>query len=142
MSGAAVPIQQPAIGLGEAQAVIAAAISHAEQTAVPAAVVVVDRSGRLVAAARMDDAPLMAVDMATGKAYTAVGMGAPTEVWDEATAANPGFGGAITSIPGFTPFGGGKPLMSGGQLIGAVGISGGTVDQDVAIAEAALSALQ
>lgn len=135
------PIQKATIGLGEAQSVIAAAITQAEQISVPVAVVVLDWSGRLVASVRMDAAPLMAVDMATGKAYTAAGMGAPTEVWDQATAANPGFGGAITSIPGFTPFGGGKPITVGGQLIGAVGISGGTVDQDVQIAESALSAL-
>lgn len=136
------PFQKATIGLTEAQAVIASALAKAEEISVAAAVVVVDPAGRLVAAARQDAAPLMAVDMATGKAYTAVGMGAPTEVWDEATAANPGFGGAITSIPGFTPFGGGKPLSVDGQIIGAVGISGGTVEQDVAIAEAALGALQ
>ena len=135
------PFQKSTVGLGEAQAVIAAALAHADEISVPVAVVVVDPSGRLVAAARQDAAPLMAVDMATGKAYTAAGMGAPTEMWDDATAANPGFGGAITSIPGFTPFGGGKPLTVDGQLVGAVGISGGTVDQDVAIAEAALRAL-
>ena len=136
------PFQKPTVGLGEAQAVIAAALAHADEISVPVAVVVVDPSGRLVAAARQDAAPLMAVDMATGKAYTAAGMGAPTEVWDDATAANPGFGGAITSIPGFTPFGGGKPLTVAGKLVGAVGVSGGTVDQDVAIAEAALGGLQ
>lgn len=135
------PIQKATIGLSEAQAVITAALTRADQISVPVAVVVLDRSGRLVASARMDAAPLMAVDMATGKAYTAAGMGAPTEVWDQATADNPGFGGAITSIPGFTPFGGGKPITVDGELIGAVGISGGTVDQDVQIAESALSAL-
>jgi uncharacterized protein GlcG (DUF336 family) len=135
------PSQKSTVTLTEAQAVIAAATAHAEKIAVPVAAVVLDASGRLVAASRMDGAPLMAMDMATGKAYTAAGMGAPTEVWDQATEASPGFGGAITSVPGFTPFGGGKPLTVDGQMVGAVGISGGTVAQDIEIAEAALGGL-
>ncbi|WP_340539147.1 GlcG/HbpS family heme-binding protein [Nocardioides sp. GXZ039] len=128
------------MSLGEAQELIVAATAHAAELAVNIAAVVLDPAGRLVAAARMDGAPLMAVDMATGKAYTAAGMGAPTEVWEEATKADAGFGGAITSVPGFTPFGGGKPLTDAGVLVGAIGISGGTVEQDVEIAQAALDA--
>jgi uncharacterized protein GlcG (DUF336 family) len=135
-----VPIDRRTVSLGEAQQLITAATTHAEKLGIEVAAVVLDPSGRLVAAARMDAAPLMAVDMATGKAYTAVGMGAPTEVWEEATQANAGFGGAITSVPGFTPFGGGKPLTDQGQLVGALGISGGTVEQDIEIAQAALDA--
>jgi glc operon protein GlcG len=134
------PVPQSQVSLAEAEAVLDAAIARAGEVGIAVAAVVLDASGRLVAAKRMDASPLMAVDMATGKAYTAAGMGAPTEVWDEATAANPGFGGAITSVPGFTPFGGGKPLTADGRLVGAVGISGGTVDQDVDIAAAAQSA--
>jgi uncharacterized protein GlcG (DUF336 family) len=133
------PVSLSHVSLAEAERVLDAALARADEVGIAVAAVVLDASGRLVAARRMDGSPLMAVDMATGKAYTAAGMGAPTEVWDEATAANPGFGGAITSIPGFTPFGGGKPLHAEGRLVGAVGISGGTVDQDVDIATAAQS---
>lgn len=131
------PVSLSHVSLAEAERVIDAAVARAAEVGIAVAAVVLDGSGRLVAARRMDGSPLMAVDMATGKAYTAAGMGAPTEVWDEATAANPGFGGAITSVPGFTPFGGGKPLLVDGRIAGAVGISGGTVDQDVDIAAAA-----
>src|SRR4051794_19390912 len=100
-------IQIATIGLEDAEAAIAAALRTADTLAASIAVVVVDRSGRLVAASRMDDAPVMAIAAATGKAYTAVGMGVPTAVWEEVRAENPGFGGAITAVPGFTPFTGG-----------------------------------
>ncbi len=133
------PVSLSHVSLSEAERVIDAALARAAEVGIAVAVVVGDGAGRRVAARRQDGSPHKAVDMAPRQAYTAAGMGAPTEVWDDATAANPGFGGAITSIPGFTPFGGGKPLLVDGRLAGAVGVSGGTVDQDVDIATVAQS---
>jgi glc operon protein GlcG len=135
------PVETATISLAEAQRVLAAASAHAAEIGVAAGMVIVDGSGRLVAAARMDDAKLMAMDIATGKAYTAAGQNQATELWDQVTADAPGFGGAITSIPGFTPFGGGKPLQYDGRLIGAIGVSGGAVEQDIAIAQAGADSL-
>lgn len=135
------PRTKPTITLDEAQQVVAKAIARAQEMGIAIAVVVVDDAGGSVALSRMDGSPVMAVAMATGKAYTAVGMGAPTEVWENLSKDNPSFGGAITSIDGFVPFGGGQPLTSDGALIGAVGVSGGTVEQDVEIAKHAATAL-
>lgn len=135
------PIETASISLAEATRVLLAAAAHAEKLGVKAALVVVDGAGRLVSAARMDGSSFMAMDAATGKAYTAAGQNQPTELWDEITEKSPGFGGAITSIPGFTPFGGGRPLTHQGHLIGAVGVSGGTLQQDIEIARAASESL-
>jgi glc operon protein GlcG len=135
------PIKTATISLAEAQQLLATATDHAEEIGVQVAAVVVDGAGRLVACARMDGATLMGMDIATGKAYTAAGLNQPTELWDDAVAASPGFSGAITSIPGFTPFGGGKPAESDGHLIGAIGVSGGTLEQDIEIARVAVDSL-
>jgi glc operon protein GlcG len=136
-----VPVKTATISLTEAQQLVTSAVAHAEEIGVLAAVVVVDGAGRLVACARMDGAALMGMDIATGKAYTAAGLNQPTELWDDAVAASPGFSGAITSIPGFMPFGGGKPVQSDGHLIAAIGVTGGTVMQDVEIAGFAVQSL-
>jgi glc operon protein GlcG len=136
-----VPINSATINLTEAQQLLSAAVSRAREIGVEVAAVVVDDAGRLVACARMDGATLMGMDIATGKAYTAAGLNQPTELWDDAVAASPGFSGAITSIPGFMPFGGGKPVHSDGRLIGALGVSGGTLEQDIEIARVAVQLL-
>src|SRR5690606_24285530 len=104
VKGDPLPRTKPTITLDEAQQVVAKAIARAQEMGIAIAVVVVDDAGGSVALSRMDGSPVMAVAMATGKAYTAVGMGAPTEVWENLSKDNPSFGGAITSIDGFVPF--------------------------------------
>ncbi|MCW2850228.1 MAG: hypothetical protein JWR90_4202 [Marmoricola sp.] len=135
------PVATATISLSEAQQLLTTAVAHAGELGAQVAVAIVDRGGRLVACARMDGTALMSMDIATGKAYTAAGLNQPTEVWDDAVAASPGFSGAITSIPGFTPFGGGKPVVSGSHLTGAIGVSGGTLAQDIEIALVATQSL-
>lgn len=134
-------IQRIVLTLDDAETVVAAARAKALELGTPMALVVLDHSGRPVLTARMDNSPLMAVAMATGKANTAVGMGAPTSVWEEAGAASPAFAGSITSVPGFTPFGGGIPLYVDGTLVGGLGISGGSTEEDVTVAAAGAAVL-
>jgi uncharacterized protein GlcG (DUF336 family) len=96
----------------------------------------------LKAFSRMDGAPLLSVQVAQDKAYTAAGFGLPTHGWhdfikDDAPLAD----GAPTGIDRLVVFGGGYPLMVGEQLVGGVGVSGGHYSEDMAVAEAALAAL-
>ncbi|GAC01847.1 hypothetical protein GONAM_35_00170 [Gordonia namibiensis NBRC 108229] len=133
--------QRTVLTLDDAEAVIAAARAKAAEISVPMALVVVDHAGQQIASQRMDDSPLMGLSMAGGKAYTAVGMGQPTSMWEEAGSANASFAGSITSVPGFTPFGGGVPLHIDGVLVGALGVSGGSTEQDVTVADAGATAL-
>jgi uncharacterized protein GlcG (DUF336 family) len=129
------------IDLAEAQRVIDAGRARAQELGIAVAIYVVDPAAQPVALQRMDGSLHFATRIALGKATTAVGMNAPTEVWEQLTADSPGFAGGITSVEGFVPFSGGIPLTASGELIGAVGVSGGTPDQDVDVARAATRAL-
>jgi uncharacterized protein GlcG (DUF336 family) len=128
----------PTISARGAQAVLDAAVAKAEQLGLAAVVAVVDSAGVLKALLRMDGAPLLGVEMAPRKAYTSVAFGgAPTGPTFEFVSQVPSLLAAVPALPGVTLAGGGVPLLDDGTLIGAVGVSAGTVDQDAAIAEAA-----
>jgi glc operon protein GlcG len=134
-------ISASSVSLDEGLRIAHAAHDAAKAAGIAVAVVVLDAGGNVKCSTRMDGAPLMALSMAEGKAYTAVGMGVDTSVWEQAAAVAPSFAGSITSVPRFTPFGGGLPLTVDGDLIGSVGVSGGTVDQDLEVVAAAAQAL-
>lgn len=124
------------IDLAESRKVIDAALSKGADLGVPVFAVVVDAAGQTVASARADGSNFFSERIAVGKALTAIGMGVPTEVWENLSEGNPGFAGGITSVRNFTPFAGGVPLSIDGALVGALGISGGTPAQDIEIATA------
>ncbi len=129
------------IGLAEATRILATAVAEAEREGVAAAVVVVDSGGRVVLAGRMDGCSQLALDAATGKAYTAACLAVPTSTWEQRVREDPGFAGSVAAVPGFTLLGGGEPIQVEGPVIGAVGVSGGTSEQDVRIARAGLADL-
>jgi uncharacterized protein GlcG (DUF336 family) len=125
-----------------ARRLIEAAEAKAAELGKPFVTAVVDDRGVLKAFSRMDGAPLLSVQVAQDKAYTAAGFGLPTHGWhdfikDDAPLAD----GAPTGIDRLVVFGGGYPLMVGEQLVGGVGVSGGHYSEDMAVAEAALAAL-
>jgi uncharacterized protein GlcG (DUF336 family) len=111
----------------------AAAMGHAFVIAV------VDESGVLKALSRMDGAPLLAVQVAQDKAYSAAGFGMPTHSWHDFIKDDPPLAaGATTGIDRLVVFGGGYPIVVDGQVVGGVGVSGGHYRQDMEVAEAAL----
>lgn len=129
------------IGLTRATGVIEAAETRAEEIDVPMCIAVVDRGTNLVAFHRMDGAMLASVDIAQGKAYTAVGLRMATH--ELAAEAQPGeslFGVEATNDGRIVVFGGGFPLRSDGEIVGAIGVSGGEVDEDMTVAEAGVEA--
>ena len=129
-----------AITLGTAQAVLAAARAKATQIGVPMNITVVDEGSNLVAFARMDDAWLGSIDIAQNKAYTARAFDMPTK--DLAPLAQPGgplYGIEASNHGLLIVFAGGIPLISGGHVVGAIGVSGGTVEQDQEVAEAGVA---
>ncbi|NKY31872.1 heme-binding protein [Nocardia speluncae] len=133
-------IERNVLTLQDAEIILAAGKAKALEIGVAMTLVVVDHSGHPVAGIRMDESPLMALAMAKQKAYTAVGMGVPTSSWESVANENPSFAGSITSIHKFTPFGGGIPVRAEGTLVGALGVSGGAVEEDIAVAEAGVAA--
>lgn len=120
---------------------ISAATAKALEIGVPSAIAIVDESGILKAFRRMDGAALLAIDIATNKAWTAVSFGIPTHGWFDFIKNDPPLLHGIVHTPRLVVFGGGFPIMDQGQMIGGIGISGGHYEQDMVVAEAALAAL-
>ena len=106
---------------------------------VPVAVCVVDVHGNVVLHHRLTGAPLFSLELSERKAYTSALVGKPTtEILPLVQPGQPLF--PLSTVAGgrFCAMGGGVPLTSEGQVVAGVGVSGGTVEQDVAIVEAAL----
>lgn len=128
--------------LADARRIIAAGEAKANEIGQPMNIAVVDVGGNLIAHARMDAAWIGSIDIAINKAFTA-------RMFDLATAdlakqAQPGsqFYGIDQSNGGRVMiFAGGIPLVRNGEIIGAVGVSGGEGKQDQAVAEAAAAAM-
>jgi glc operon protein GlcG len=101
-------------------------------------IAVVDPAGELVAFVRMDGAPLSSVDISRGKARTAARFRRPSKALEEAIA---GGRTAILGFEGITPIEGGVPMVVGGEVVGAVGVSGVTSPQDAQVAQAGAGAV-
>jgi uncharacterized protein GlcG (DUF336 family) len=118
------------------ETLIAAALSAAKQANIEVSIAVVDGSGALRGFARADGASAMTADVAIGKAWTSATSGYPSHIWNQIVA-NPRFG-PLTNLPRMMAVSGGLPIIDNGQVVGAIGVSGGQNDQD---RDAALMAL-
>jgi len=139
----AAPVPTAVLTHDEALALCAAARVAADEMGVPMAVAVMDPAGHLVALTRMDGAPWITATVAQGKAWTSAAYGTPSAAQKEKMAALPNFAGALTAMThgSYTPQTGAVPVYRGGVLLGAVGASGGTGEQDEAVAAAAVQAV-
>ncbi len=131
--------------LATANGVIEAAFAASAQAGYkPMAVVVLDDSGHLVSAQRQDGASMFRTDVATGKAWAAAAMGASSRVLSERAATNPNFFVSLASTAHgrFLPQTGAVLIKdAAGQIVGAVGASGGTGDEDEEICIAGVNAV-
>ena len=135
------PQQLTSLSLADARRVIAAGEKKATELGVPYNLAVVDAGGNLIAHVRMDGAWLGSVDISIHKAWTARAFDMATQdLAKMAQAGKPLFGINSTNHEKVVIFAGGVPVKSGDTVIGAVGASGGTVDQDEKVAEAAVAA--
>ena len=136
------PLISQDISLDQAQEVLAAAIAAAEEQGILMDVAVVDAGGNLKTFARMDGAWLGSIDIAAAKARTARYFDLPTEALGELSQPGGPLYGIEVSNGGLITFPGGLPLKSpDGVIIGAIGVSGSTVENDHAVAAAGASAL-
>ena len=130
------------ITLEDAKRLLSAAEAKAASLGIAYNVAVVDAGGHLVAFVRQDGALIGSIDLAIDKAVTA-------RIFDKATSdlatlaqsGKPLFGIQESNAGKVVIFGGGIPIMYEGKIVGAVGTSAGTVEQDIAVAEAAIAAL-
>jgi glc operon protein GlcG len=129
------------ISAESAKKLAAAAIAEARKNNWAMAVAVVDTGGYLVYFERMDDTQLGSVEVAIGKAKSAALFRRPTKVFQDAVAGG-GAGLRMLGLTGAVPVEGGIPLIADGKVIGAIGASGGTSDQDGHTAQTGAAALK
>lgn len=128
--------------LEAATSVVEAARAAAQSMGKPMVIAVTDEAGTLLAFARMDGAPVLSVDIAVDKAYTSATFGIPTHAWHDFIKDDPPLrDGAPAAIKRLVVFGGGYPVAVEGQVVGAIGVSGGHYSEDQKVAEAGLAVL-
>jgi glc operon protein GlcG len=129
----------PFLTAAGARAVLDAALAQAARMGVPQCIAVVDAGGHLLAFARADGARIGSISVAQTKAISAATRLRPT--------AEEGGGDALTTIrlalaaDRVTGIGGGLPIVVDGTVVGGIGVSSGTTDQDLEVARAGLAAL-
>jgi uncharacterized protein GlcG (DUF336 family) len=129
------------ITLEEAKRIISAAEHKAQQMGLPINIAVMDAGRNLVAFHRMNGAWVASIDIAIDKAFPSAGRGLTTKkVGEMAQPGQPLFGTNTTNGGRIVIFAEGIPLMRGGEVVGAIGVSGGTVDEDHEVAEAGVAA--
>lgn len=129
------------IPLADAKRALAAAQVEAMKNRWNVAIAIVDTGGHLVAYERLDSTQYGSVEVAQEKAKTAVAFRRSTKTFQDAVAAG-GEGLRILKLPGALPIEGGLPLVVGGKIVGAIGVSGVTSAQDGQIAAAGVAALK
>lgn len=123
------------ISLDAARTMLAAAEAEAERSGWPVAIAIVDAAGELIAFHKLDGTQAASIDIAIGKARTAARLRRPTKALEDAIGSGRM---ALAAVEGITPLEGGVPITVDGQVIGAIGVSGVTSQQDAQVAEAGI----
>jgi glc operon protein GlcG len=127
-----------AVTLELAKKIAAAAEVEAKKNNWNVVIAVVDDGANLVYLERMDNTQIGSLEVAIRKAHTAISFKRPTKAYEDMVA---GGRTAILGVPGVVPIEGGLPLLIDGQFIGAIGVSGGTAQQDGQVAKMAVEAM-
>jgi uncharacterized protein GlcG (DUF336 family) len=136
-------VQKSSISGKLAHRMIHAAEAKAAEMGHPMVIAICDESGVLKGFSRMDGAPLLSVQVAQDKAYTAAGFGMDTAAWHDFIKDDPPLAaGAVGGIERLVVFGGGHVIKIGDQVVGAIGVSGGHYSQDMEVAQAGLAVLE
>jgi uncharacterized protein GlcG (DUF336 family) len=137
-----VMITVKSLGLADANSAIEAGIAHASAIGSPSTIAVVDVGGTIIVQARMDGASLSSVALAYNKAYTSLSCRLPTSEITKIAQPGGDFYGIANGLGGRAIiFPGGIPIEIGGEVVGAVGASGGNGAQDEEVARAAANSL-
>ena len=128
----------PNIDVATARKIAAGAVAECQGNKWRVAVAIVDTHGSLVYFERIDDTQIASLKIALDKAVAAATYRRPTRVWDDAMAKGRT---AVVTLAGVVASPGGVPIVAGGKVIGAVGVSGATGDQDEQCAKAGVAAM-
>ena len=138
---AQVPSYGPNINLEQARKVIVAGQVEAKKNSWPVAITVVDTAGNLVAFEKMDDTQTASIDVAQDKARSSAIYRRPSKTFEDMVAGG-GAGTRALNLRNASTVEGGLPIYIGGKIIGAVGVSGVTSQQDGIVAKAAAEVLK
>lgn len=131
-------LQTQTLSLQAARTMAAAAEAEARENNWNVAIAIVDAAGELILFHRLDQTQPASLDIAIGKARTAARFRRPTKVLEDAVA---GGRTVLLAVDDVVPLEGGLPIVVDGRVIGAVGVSGVTSQQDAQVAQAAIDAL-
>jgi uncharacterized protein GlcG (DUF336 family) len=140
-ASAQMPSYGPSLNLEQAKKAVAAAEAEARRNNWPVAIAVVDTHGFLVAFAKLDDTQTASVQVAIDKGVSAAMYRRSTKVFQDSVAGG-GAGLRVQSLRGASTVDGGLPIVVGGKIVGAIGVSGVTADQDAVVAKAGAEALK
>ena len=126
----------------QARTALDAALAKAAEIGSPSSIAIVDAGRNLVAFARMDGALLASIEISQNKAFTARSMNMKTgDIGPLTQPGQPLYGIETSHSRPIITFGGGEPLVVGGEIVGAVGVAGGLVPQDESVAATAAASL-
>jgi uncharacterized protein GlcG (DUF336 family) len=132
-------VKKHSISYELAQKMVDEAVTKARELGVTENVVILDDGGNLKAFGRMDGAPILSIEMAQNKAYTAL-FGFSTQDFFNSIKGDPSLLVGIPTLSRVAAWGGGFPIKVNGEIVGAIGLSGApTVQNDVDCARAALA---
>jgi uncharacterized protein GlcG (DUF336 family) len=114
------------------------AVEKAEELNIAINVSVTDNKGLEMAFLRMEDSFIHSIDIAKDKAYTSASFGFPTNQWTTIFKSMPHLEQGFSNRGRLIPFGGGMPIFENGIKIGAIGVSGGTEEEDIICAQYAI----
>lgn len=141
LAAQAPPAYGPPVSIDSAKKAAAAAVAEAKKNNLLMAIAIVDPAGMLVYFEKMDGTQNGSVEVAVEKARSAALYKRPSKAFQD-TVAGGGAGVRILGLTGAVPVEGGIPLVEGGRIVGAVGASGGTSDQDGVVAQAGVNAVK
>jgi len=132
-------LKQRSISSELAQKMLAEAVAKAREIGVSENVAILDDGGNLKAFSRMDGAPILSIEIAQNKAYTAL-FGVPTHEFFKFIQGDPSLLAGIPTLARVAAWGGGFPIKVDGEIVGAIGLSGApTVQNDIDCARAAVA---
>lgn len=130
-------ISKTILTLDDAKTIAAASEAEALRNDWPVVIAIVDGGGHLIHLLRLDNTQFGSVEVAIGKARSAIAFRRPTKMWEDHIAEGRM---RYLGLPGAVPIEGGLPIYADSQFIGAVGVSGVRSNQDAQIAQAGLDA--
>ncbi|ULT58663.1 heme-binding protein [Neobacillus drentensis] len=130
------------ISLALANKMMEAALEKAAELGIPFSIAIVDRPGNLKAFTAVDGAPVLSIEIAQNKAFSAAAYNRPTHEWYDKIKNDPPLLHGIVHTERLVIFGGGFPIKFKGELIGGIGVSGGHYTQDMQVCEAALEVIK